>query len=241
MIRNIILAATALTGIGCIVGAGSASAASYTVNDLVNISLAPTELNGTPLNFTKFNSSLGTLTGIQITLAEDFNTQITVSNAANAGANAAGSASTEMVLGFQDLMGYTPVSAKLTVTNNIGAGAIDTTSNKQSYSNLAPGASTTLTGFNQTNGSYNTGLLTTGGLLTEFSTGTGTAQLNLSTFTTTNLTNTGGNAGASQNTLVDATGTVTYYYAPLVIPEPMSIVLLGSSLLGFGLLRRRSL
>jgi hypothetical protein len=51
------------------------------------------------------------------------------------------------------------------------------------------------------------------------------------TYTQTLLANTGGNTAASQVTQAMATGTVTYYYT-VITPEPASLSILGSALLG---------
>jgi hypothetical protein len=185
-----------------------------------------TELVGSPsdvLTFPKFDGNLGILLSVVIHLDTNISSVITVTNSAETPSS--GTVFTQCQYTLTDpatLLTLTPV------VNTPSFG----------YS-LAPGGSTTssaLTGSKGTNGTF-----TTAGILAEFTTFSGgTIALPVSTFTQTFTGNTGGNTSSGQVTTAGATGTITYNYQSGV-PEPGALTLLGTSLIGGGLLaiRRR--
>ncbi len=159
------------------------------------------------LSFPMFNSGLGTLTEVDMTLTGAMQTTLTVTNSSPDPSS--GSANTEVRMSVQD------------AGSNFSPPQIDFFSPAFGYS-LAGG------------GSVGSGLLTKtasdsevytlSAILAEFN-GPGTIVLPASTFTQTLLANTGGNTAASQVTQGDLTGTVTYHYT--VVPEPSTLALFG--------------
>jgi hypothetical protein len=177
----------------------------------------PTDWLG-DLTFPQFNPSNGTLDSVTLVLSGSYATTLTVQNLASA--SSSGTAQTELQMAVQD------AGNKLNVPE---------------LQLVSPGYTYTLS----PSGSITSGLLTTSGidnetytssaLLAEF-TGTGTIALPASTMTFTILTNRGGNTYTSQVTDAALTGTVTYNFAPIAVPEPPAFALLGvgvAALLGF--------
>ena len=176
------------------------------------------------LSFPKFNSALGTLDKVQLDLSGGFTTTLTITNESDSASN--GTAKTEVQLSVQD--------AGL----NLSTPQLDLLSSPFSYS-LGAGGSVSSGLLTQTGTSSDQ--YTLSAILAEFN-GPGTISLAASTFTQTDLSNTGGNTAASQVTNASLTGSVTYYYA--AVPEPSTFALLGAGaigLLGIAWRRRRAL
>lgn len=184
----------------------------------------------------KFNSSLGQLLSVQITITDVINTTLSVT--ASGSTNATGGIETKVSVGISDPLGLFGQGVKLTSTSGIATSSLFQTSTQTQFYNVAPGTTTPITP-PTANGSGTTPIFTAADVLAEF-TGTGGITLVASTLTNAVNTTTSGNSSATQSTFASATGTVTYTYRPAAeLPEPFSVALLGSAVVGFGVLRRR--
>jgi hypothetical protein len=178
----------------------------------------------TDLFFAQFNSSLGTLTSVEVILNSTLTTTLTVTNTSLG--TSSGTAKTELLVNAADPL--------------LGASDLDYLSSAFGYS-LAGGGSVVsglLTKSSSSDVTY-----TNTNVLNEF-TGGGNYDLGLGTITTTDLSNTGGNTNSSQVTNAEADAEVIFTYTPTpsggsATPEPASLILMGSALLAAGLLRKR--
>ena len=173
------------------------------------------------LSFPMFDSRLGTLTEVDLTLSGSMYTVLTVHNSSPTGST--GHANTHLQMTLQD------------AGNNLIAPQIDLMSPSYTYTLAANETKTsgTLSKSGSSSDQYFDPVV-----LAEF-TGTGSILLSASTFTETAVFNTGGNTDASQVTQGQLTGTVTYHYN--LVPEPSTLVLLlGIGAIGMlGYSRRR--
>lgn len=189
-------------------------AAAATSTQTLNVATTLTDWSEV-LAFDQFDSSLGTLTSVEITLSGTATTSIFLDNQAEGASE--GTVSTRVRWRLSDpssLIG-TPTGNKI----NMFLPDID-----GAFYSLASGEEITLGEFtdfavwNQT--------FTGGSVLTEF-TGVGTIGLTLSTLTGTVLENEGGNTTAVQTTTANGTVTVVYTYE--TVPEPTTALLVGVS------------
>ena len=183
------------------------------------------DLTNTTLTVAPFNTILGQLTSVGLTLAASSNVSGTVTNTAAQANPFRISANTDV---------------KLTSTPGTGiAGLTVSLGSAQDFTGLAPGA-TGLYGPNVLNGAKSGA----GTPLSAFTAGPITfAASTISTFI---ITGAGGNTSAMLATTAGGALTVFYTYDPFrsgqqlaSIPEPETLALLGVGLLGVGFLRRR--
>ncbi len=178
------------------------------------------------LAFPKFNPSLGTLTSVTIGLSTSIRVVMTVTNSSLDPSS--GTARTEVQFTVQDA-GWNLITPE-----------IDSFTPSFAYS-LGPGDS--VTSGTLTKSGSSTDLYTDAAILAEFI-GPGTIVLPASTFTQIWLSNAGGDTLASQITNASLTGTVTYEYTlggEAGVPEPGSMLLFGSALIGLTILLRSRL
>lgn len=217
----------ALIGLICIPTLASATTISYpTTTPVASTTLTDWEHT---LAFQKFDASLGTLTQVELYLSSGMDTIITVTN--NSPSSSSGHAKTEVFLSVQDSGGLILDAPQIDKPFPGGLGF--------SYSLAAypgPGNSTISPLYSVSASSDS--FYTDAPLLAEF-TGSGNILLNANSNTYSVISYTGGVAEASQVTHAGLDGTVTYTYTPAPIPVPSTVLLLGSGLVGLGLLRRR--
>jgi hypothetical protein len=209
---------------------GSAQYADAATTSPYSASLSSTKTDiDTYFLLQKFDTRLGTLSKVTLSLSSGASTTITLQNTSPSGSSGTVYTSLKLTLSDPDAL----LSQKLTL--------IVPDTDGLNYSLLAGGSMTT---GEATATGNNTVDYTSGLILSEFSTvGVGNIRLGLATLTKTTLTNTGGNTSASQETYADATATVTYTYvaAPPAVPEPSTWAMLvgGVGLLAFGQRMRR--
>lgn len=199
------------------------------IEPLLDTGLQTTELSSIPLNFRYFDSNLGTLTGVSLTITGLFSAEGTVGQ----------SSPTPQSFVFKQDMSFffTDNDGPLdSIFESINLNMFK----QQNYTDLAPNefadfgpyvgasaatASTTLNSFPS---------------LSPFAMpGGGVDTVYVSTLTGNAFYGGGGNNFASISTMGQATIGVTYTYTPAVIPEPSSALLVCMALLGVGMRRRR--
>ncbi len=217
---------TAFAAVSLMCGIASASTLEETFTGSAT-TLANTDFTNELLTATQFNPAWGSLQSVEIDITSFMNTDIKVVSTDTQGSN--GTIFTSLDIYVQDsgndLMGGVPTT---------GSGTLSYDSPIANYS-FGPG------------GSFDSGILTATGsqdytyvlaqVLSEF-TGTGTVSLDGTTFTSTFSNNHGGNTAPSQSTFANITGDVIYTYNSNA-PEPATLFLMGSALVGVGVLRKR--
>lgn len=176
-----------------------------------------TDWNGT-LAFPKFDSSLGVLTQVDLSVTAAMRTTLTVKN--NASSTSNGLAKTEVAVTVTDgatiTLGPDFFSPNFTFALNPGESVTSPLLTKSATDSQSYFDAPTLSAF----------------------TGPGTIVFNAGTYTMTWLSYNGGNTEAVQVTDASCTGTVTYYYE---IPEPSGFMVLAPMVLGLvTMIKRRS-
>ncbi len=188
-------------------GTHSLAATTGPLSTSTPIPLGQTDLSG-ELVFPEFDSSLGTLTQVELELFTTFTTTLTVKN--NSTSSSVGGAKTQLQVTVEDL------------NNNFTVPEMDLLSPGFTY---RLGAGQTLQSGPLANSASYSQAYTLASILSEF-TGSGTIGLSASTATLAFRANSGGNTVASQATEASLTGDVVYTYTPYantVVPEPTTL------------------
>lgn len=228
---------------------------------------APATQDTTDYNYTltlpDFNSALGTLTGVELILfASDTVSQISISNLGTVAqtsfsvtgtSSIANNTTNKLTDSATGLGVFSGTSLDLFFVNNISLGGDSSPTNvacptgtpSTSCDAVSYGAQPTDTvindpnGYTITNGTFINGIgLSQTALLADYI-GAGTFNLSGSTFGSTTISGAGSIAGALQSVGYVA-AEVDYTYAPNNgTPEPTTLVLFGSALVGLGCFRKR--
>ena len=204
----------------------------------------PTDYNTLIGYLAKFNGAAGILDSITLNVGYGFNSAITVT----ASTASTGNVSTESAAKFDSsdaavksaLNTYVNTTSAVIGATQLDPAAYDLTGNKSIY-NLSAGTSGSYSSSKSATNSYS---ITDASILSAFIASPMSAIFDVygSTLTGLNLTASGGNASATQNTIASQSISIIYSYhdvPPADVPEPAMLGLFGMGAIGLGLARRR--
>lgn len=186
-----------------------------------------TELNNTTANFTKFDSSLGTLLSVSVQYDGHFDSTITLYNHAAQAQTTKATSTVDFSLASSDA-GINGLVNSLAISGSATTGSVTLATGETKV--YGPYTGSGSDSFASTNS----------GDLAKF-TGPGSFNFTVATLSGLGIVGGGGNIDSSQVTHAGAKVTVTYEYR--AVPEPASVVMLGlaGGLLGVAVrFRKRS-
>ena len=230
-----ILIAFASVSLMCGVASANSLTETFTLTGTATSS-TNTDFSGL-LTATQFNPSIGVLQSVEIDITSNMSTDLQIVN--NDTSNSSGTAHTQLQVYVQD------------TGNNLNGGTFSTGAGTLAYcAGLGGGNPGCIGGYSYSIGagaSKDSGAITSSSsqnytytlaaILSEF-TGLSSYTLHTNTLTGTVLANTGGNTVATQNTFANITGQIIYTYNSSA-PEPATLFLMGSALVGVGVLRKK--
>lgn len=212
-----LLAALAFTG----------NAYALTISDSFSNAEQTTEISQSGL-LDYFDTTLGILDSVQLTLNGSMTTTITLTN--QAAQSQSGTATGLVDLYFSGVPALTVPAPAIAMTAPTG------------FVTLASGATQSF-GPILDSDTWNSGVQTGAGILSAFSlSGGGTFSVSCNSLSGISIVGGGGNFNSTQVTTAGCGATVVYNYhtaPPPSVPEPATLGLLGLGLLGLGAMRRR--
>jgi hypothetical protein len=185
-----------------------------------SVSYQPTDWSTSQIYLPKFNSQLGQLQSVVISLQSGLTTTLGITNRSSSAS--AGQANTILSLNFQN------VSLGTEYSGSESGGTTLNYSSAQCLYRLSSGG-TLSTGSLTGNSGWVQNTVTNSSVLGGFE-GSGNIDFSAGTTTYTSIFNSGGNTAAAQHTTAGLTTVITYDFvpgAPLSTPEPGSLALLG--------------
>ncbi|MDZ5457742.1 PEP-CTERM sorting domain-containing protein [Azohydromonas lata] len=220
--------AAALAAVALCAGAQAA-----TVSDSFTNTLQHTDFTNQTGTLDLFNTALGTLTGVSLTLYGQSVTDLVLTNTSNSVSEA--SASTRTRLTFSSSIG----ALSSLIGGSYKIQLLPTTDD----TTLNPGQSATFNDVSDNSSYVVTGL---NAILSAFNSSAGHNTFTISCSSATRLLTSvsGGNSDATQNTEAGCGASVVYTYTaaptPHPTPEPASLALVGLGLAGVGVARRKA-